>query len=125
MFSKGKSRRSNYHSKRQTFNPRTKTYGKLPIHVAGIDKKHHPHVVIDKHGKNGTWYSVGIQSGSKSGHHKLKQVYESNGEIGYLHKEANNWPATSYQRIAEKWHIDVDSEARAKSMVENYKKNKH
>lgn len=124
MFSKGKSRRSNYHSKRQTFNPNTKTYGTLPIHKAGIDKKHHPHVVVDKHGKNGTWYSVGIQSGSKSGHHKLEKVYESNGEVGYLHKEANNWPKKSYKQKPENWHIDKASEAKAKALVENYKAKK-
>jgi len=124
MFSKGKSRRSNYHSKRQTFNPRTKTFGTLPIHKSNFDKNHHPHVVVEKN--NGNWLSVGIQSNSKSGKHTLKKVYESNGEIGYMHHYVSKGKSKDYTNKPESWHVDIESETRAKSMVDNYKqKNKH
>lgn len=124
MFSKGKSRRSNYHSKRQTFNPNTKTYGTLPIHKSNFDKNHHPNIVVEKNRKK--WLSVGIQSASKNGHHKLAKVYESHGEVGYLQHHVNERKPSDYKATAENWHIDKVSEAKAKSMVDNYKqKNKH
>ncbi len=131
MFSKGKSRRSNYHSnhrhynpapKRATFDKSTKEYGTLPIHKAKFDKKEHPNVVVEKNKKS--WLTVGIQSGNSSGHHKLAKVYESRGEIGYMQHHVNDRKPSEYREKAENWHIDKESENRAKSLVEKYKAKK-
>lgn len=131
MFSKGKSRRSNYHSKHRHYNPApkratfdksTKEYGTLPIHKARFDKKEHPNIVVEKN--KTSWLTIGIQSSPKNGGHKLKPVYESRGEIGYMQHHVNERKPSEYKEKAESWNIDKDSETRAKAIVEHYKSKK-
>jgi len=83
-------------------------YGNKPVRYYKRGK--HPHVIT--HDLENEYISVGLTSSNKSGHHKLRRVYESNGETKYLVHYPTRDKKQKYGRDLG-FRIDIDSEREA------------
>ena len=96
-----------------------KAYGNMPVKRYIVSD--HYHVIADE--TEDKYVSVGLTSDKPPDkkNQKLHKVYESNGKIARLKNSATIDKKGKYSKKNANFHIDLESEERAKKLASNKK----